>query len=97
MAVHTLLLPNACFFNLSAALCLPSMLKYVVCHNSKRILEKFYDALRFGSLKSKNSHKMECRILENSVENQILLTEKFQDHEQFLLDIFFVPSPPPPT
>ena len=53
----------------------------VVCHNSKEILEKFYDALRFVSLKSKNSHKMECRISENSVENHVLLNEKFQDHE----------------
>ena len=62
-------------FLLSVALCFPSILRYNI--RSKQIIEKFYNALRyfplslisFGSLKSKNSQKLERRILENSVQN----------------------------
>ena len=50
--------------------------------------------------RAKNSHKMECQILEKSVENQVWLTEKFYLNARIvskfcLIDIFFPPSLPP--
>ena len=73
----TLVLRNDSFFIVPVVLCLPSMLQYNI--RSKRIIFKevlkcidifaFASLISFGNLKCKNSHKMECRILENSVQN----------------------------
>ena len=64
-------------FIVSVVLCLPSILQYEI--RSKRIIvtevleciEIFplVSLIFFGALTSKNSHKMECRILENSVQS----------------------------